>query len=229
MTTVVDGSAHGPGPAPGDEPAWRTRALRRSMTAARVRAGQRATSILVAARELILETGGTGFTVQDVISRAEVSLRGFYQHFAGKDELVLALLEDAMREVAEQVLAATRDQGDPLEALRVAVAVLHASAAPDSAARHPFLIDVVHQSLKAYPTQVWPAHEPVLAAFTQLLARAAECGLLRSGLPARRAAETVVQVVMYLGESSVVGLDSEYSHPLTAEEIWEFCRGGFSR
>jgi DNA-binding transcriptional regulator YbjK len=73
-----------------NEPAWRQRAVSRSLHAARSRAEQRVQRFLDAAFELIDEKGTTDFTIQEVIDRSKQSLRGFYQYFDGKDELLLA-------------------------------------------------------------------------------------------------------------------------------------------
>ena len=73
-----------------DQPAWRTRAVSRSLHAARSRAEVRVQRFLDAAFELMDEKGSTDFTIQEVIDRSKQSLRGFYQYFNGKDELLLA-------------------------------------------------------------------------------------------------------------------------------------------
>src|SRR5207344_1573512 len=75
------------------EPAWRERAVSRSLHAARSRAERRVQGFLDAAFELIDEKGTTDFTIQEVIDRSKQSLRGFYQYFDGKNELLLALFE----------------------------------------------------------------------------------------------------------------------------------------
>ena len=80
------------------EPAWRQRAVSRSLTAARSRAEERVQRFLDAAFALIDEKGSTDFTIQEVIDRSQQSLRAFYQHFNGKDELLLALFEETVAE-----------------------------------------------------------------------------------------------------------------------------------
>src|SRR3954462_585719 len=85
------------------EPAWRERAVSRSLNAARSRAEVRVQRFLDAAFALIDEKGTTEFTIQEVIDRSEQSLRGFYQHFDGKDELLLALFEETVREAADDI------------------------------------------------------------------------------------------------------------------------------
>src|SRR5215472_985864 len=78
-------------------PAWRQRAVSRSLNAARSRAEKRAQRFLDAAFELMDEKGTTDFTIQEVIDRSNQSLRGFYQYFDGKEELLLALFEESIR------------------------------------------------------------------------------------------------------------------------------------
>ena len=77
--------------------------------------------ILAAARELTEETGGLDFTVQDIVDRSGLSLRSFYKHFGGKDELLLALLEELLRDFADDMrrdVEALRRPGRPAPRLR---------------------------------------------------------------------------------------------------------------
>src|SRR5215218_10080610 len=97
-----------------DEPAWRQRAVSRSLNAARSRAEQRVQRYLDAAFELIDEKGTTEFTIQEVIDRSKQSLRGFYQYFDGKDELLLALFEETIREANEDLRAVVDAETEPL-------------------------------------------------------------------------------------------------------------------
>ena len=48
------------------------------------------------------ETGRTDFTVLEVVERSKTSLRAFYQHFATKDELLLALIDKIMAESTQR-------------------------------------------------------------------------------------------------------------------------------
>src|SRR6478752_14081 len=64
-----------------NEPAWRERAVSRSVDAARSRAEQRVQRFLEAAFELIDEKGTTEFTIQEVTERSKQSLRSFYEYF----------------------------------------------------------------------------------------------------------------------------------------------------
>lgn len=57
--------------------------------------------------EILGETGRTDFTVQEVVARSKTSLRAFYQHFASKDELLLALFDRTMAQTARSWRAET--------------------------------------------------------------------------------------------------------------------------
>src|SRR5712675_3233465 len=102
-----------------NEPAWRERAVSRSLNAARSRAEQRVQRFLDAAFSLIDEKCTTEFTIQEFIDRSKQSLRGFYQYFDGKDELLLALFEETLREAIDDLHAVIETQDEPLERLRV--------------------------------------------------------------------------------------------------------------
>ncbi len=92
---------------PSEEPAWKQRAVERSIKTAKLRAAQRVQRFLDAAQAIIIEKGSTDFTVQEVVDRSRQSLRSFYLQFDGKHELLLALFEDALSRSAEQIRAAT--------------------------------------------------------------------------------------------------------------------------
>jgi AcrR family transcriptional regulator len=212
-----------------EEPAWKQRAVERSTKAARLRAERKVQQFLEAAQDIILEKGSTDFTVQEVVDRSHQSLRSFYQHFGGKHELLLALFENALWRSADEIRATARAEVDPLAAAQVAVRMLFESSLPDPATRHPLFTDFATQLLMSYPAEVRSAHEPMLTVFAELMARVDESGQLRPTLRPRRAAAMIMQSVMFLAQSTAVAAESEGSHPLTADEVWDFCAGGFVR
>jgi AcrR family transcriptional regulator len=76
---------------------WQERALERSLAPTRARSVERLGQFVDAARDLATETGSADFTVQQLVSRAGGSLKSFYRYFEGKDDLILALLEEDSR------------------------------------------------------------------------------------------------------------------------------------
>jgi len=210
-----------------DEPAWRKRAVARSLHAARARAEDRAQRFLDAAFELIDEKGTTDFTIQEVIDRSKQSLRGFYQHFDGKDELLLALFEDSMLESAADLRDAIATETDPIARLRAFTIRLHEWCDPATTPRkrgahnrRP-VSEFAVQLTVAHPERVRAASEPVARLMQQLVEEAAAAGAINVADP-RRAAALVQQTVMYswFGNRLVEKPDRR----VDAEATWEFCR-----
>jgi AcrR family transcriptional regulator len=212
---------------PSEEPAWKQRAVERSIKTAKLRAAQRVQRFLDAAQAIIIEKGSTDFTVQEVVDRSRQSLRSFYLQFDGKHELLLALFEDALSRSADQIRAATSNQKDPLESLKVAVTLLFESSRPDPTAKRPLFTDFAPRLLVSHPTEVNIAHAPLLALLTELMEAASEAGELRAGINAKRMAAMTMQTVMFVSQHSGDPGDGSV-HPITADEVWDFCSHGFA-
>src|SRR5262245_58204688 len=101
-----------------EAPSWRELAVARSLDPARARAEKRVQRFLDAALELMSSSENKDFTVQQVVERSGQSLRSFYQYFAGKYELLLALFEESVRSTAEHLADTVEPIEDPLEKLR---------------------------------------------------------------------------------------------------------------
>ena len=100
---------------------WRDLAVARSLDPARVRAEKRVQRFLDAALELMTTSSDKEFTVQEVVEKSGQSLRSFYQYFAGKYELLLALFEESVRSSAEHLEEVVAQEDDPLERLHLFV------------------------------------------------------------------------------------------------------------
>lgn len=209
-----------------EEPAWKQRAVERSIKTAKLRAAQRVQRFLDAAQSIIIEKGSTDFTVQEVVDRSRQSLRSFYLQFDGKHELLLALFEDALSRSADQIRAATSSQDDPIERLKVAIELLFESSRPDPSAKRPLFTDFAPRLLVSHPSEVKVAHAPLLALLTDLMEEASETGKLRTGVNPRRMAAMTMQTVMFVAQSS--GSDDATNKPISAQEVWDFVAHGFA-
>ncbi len=212
-------------------PAWRQRAVSRSLNAARSRAEQRVQRYLDAAFELIDEKGTTEFTIQEVIDRSQQSLRGFYQYFDGKDELLLALFEDSMLESAADLREAVETESEPIARLRAFTIRLHEWCEPVDAPRkrgvhnrRP-ISEFSVQLAVAHPERVKIAMEPVSRLLLELIESAAAVEAIRVA-DARRSAALVQQTVMYSWFGNRLIQDPRMR--LSAEETWQFCLYGLS-
>lgn len=212
----------------GENPAWKQRAVERSLRTAKLRAEERVQRFLDAAQAIITEKGSTDFTVQEVVDRSRQSLRSFYLQFDGKHELLLALFEDALSRTSEQLRAAADGRTDPLDKLQVAVELLFELCRPDPSAQRPLFTDFTSQLLSSHPDDVRVAHAPILALFTELMDAAGKAGQLRPEVASRRTAAMVIQTVMCTAQSAGA-FDEEPQHPITGSEVWNFCARGFAR
>jgi AcrR family transcriptional regulator len=213
------------------EPAWRERAVSRSLTAARSRAEERVQRFLDAAFGLIDEKGTTDFTIQEVIDRSGQSLRAFYQHFNGKDELLLALFEETVREAADDIRATVDAETNPLERLHVFVLSLHAWCDPyerprkrGSHTRMP-IMDFMLRLAADHPERVKAGVVPVSTLLVELLDDAVAAKAVK--IPDTRHAAALIQQTVFsswLGDRLV---HNPRARP-TAEETWRFCLHGVS-
>jgi AcrR family transcriptional regulator len=212
-----------------NEPAWRQRAVSRSLSAARSRAEQRVQRFLDAAFELIDEKGTTEFTIQEVIDRSKQSLRGFYQYFDGKDELLLALFEETVRQSAEDIREAVETESEPIERLRAYAIRLHEWCEPAETPRkrgeHNRLAisEFTLQLAVKHPERVSAALAPVSRMLVELLDAAVAAGALE--LPdTRHTALLIEQTVMFSWFGNRLVQNPRMR--VTAEETWEFCLHG---
>ena len=211
------------------EPGWRQRAVSRRLSAARSRAEQRVQRFLDAAFDLIDEKGTTEFTIQEVVDRSKQSLRGFYQYFDSKDELLFALLEEVIGEAVDDVRAAVESESGPIERLRGFTIRLHEWCEPLGTRRKRGAhnrVPISEFSLQLAvkdPERLTTVILPISRMLVELLKAAVAAGSLQVAEP-QRTALLIQQTVMYgwLMNRLVPNPRSR----VTAEDAWEFCLHG---
>jgi len=210
-------------------PAWRQRAVSRSLNAARSRAEQRVQRFLDAAFALIDEKGTTDFTIQEVLDKSKQSLRGFYQYFEGKDELLFALLEETIRESLDDLRAAVESESKPLERLRAFTICLHQWCEPLGTRRKrgahnrvPISEFSLQLALKD-PERLAAAIAPVSRMLLEVLKAAVAARVIKVA-DMQRAVLLIQQTVMYGWLMNRLVQSSRAR--VTAEDAWEFCLHG---
>jgi AcrR family transcriptional regulator len=108
---------------------WHRRVVDRSLRTAVERSVDRGTHLVQAAVVVLDRSNGEDITVQEVADEAGQSLRTLYQYFESKDDLLLAVFEEAMRAYAAMVRGAVADLTDPVE--RLAGAMIAAMRMPE--------------------------------------------------------------------------------------------------
>jgi len=217
-------------PKSGEQPAaWRQRAVSKSLRAAQTRAEQRVQRLLDAAFSLIDERGTSEFTIQEVVDRSKQSLRGFYQYFDGKDELLFALLEETIREALADLRAAVESAPDSLGRLRAFTIRLHEWCEPLGSRRKRGAHNRVPISRFSMQLavdnaeRVATAMAPISRMLIELVEAAVGDGSLDVPEP-RRAALLIQQTVMFGWLMN--GFVQDTRARITAEDAWEFCLHG---
>src|SRR4030095_8433200 len=215
----------------GDAAGWRHRAFAKSVKAARTRAEQRVQRFLDAAFALIDERGTSEFTIQEVVDRSKQSLRGFYQYFDGKDELLFALLEETIRESLADLRSAVESESKPLERLRAFTIRLHEWCEPLGKRRKrgahnrvPISEFSLQLAIKD-PERLTAAMAPISRVLIELLDAAVAAGSPRP-TETGRAALLIQQTVMYgwLMNRFVQNPRAR----VTSEDAWKFCLHGLA-
>lgn len=206
---------------------WRERAVERSLRNARAKAMSRSDRFISSAIEILTETGRTDFTVQELIERSKTSLRSFYQHFSGKEELLLALFEEIIATSAAEWRTQVADM-DTLAGLRYVVEMVHAQAADPvgSGGGINRALSVYHLQLaESRPAEYSRVLAPLRELILDLVNRGIDEDEFRSDIDADTLAMIMMQTIV--GAAHMHALGSEPGGvALGTEQLWEFCLGG---
>jgi AcrR family transcriptional regulator len=198
----------------------------RSLDDAKRRSIDRGARLIRAAAKVLDRNNGESLTVQEVADEAGQSLRTLYQYFGSKDDLLLAVFEEAMRRFAQLLTAAIAGFDDPLE--RVAAAIIAAGRMPElhgSGGRDRGLSHLRLQLSGAEPELVASAQQPVTALFRGLIADAVASGQV-SGIDVDQATYFVCSLRNSFNTSTTLGNDLGLQLP-DVIELSAFCLGGF--
>jgi AcrR family transcriptional regulator len=222
-------------PADGTPTTWRDLAVARSLDPARARAEKRVQRFLDAALEVMRTSDGKEFTVQEVVERSGQSLRSFYQYFAGKHELLLALFEEAVRSTAEHLGGLVGESDVPLERLHVFLVECYRVCQPTSKSKAakkvpaPAMAEFAQQLLTDHPKEASRAFVPLVDLLEGLLDDAVASGDIQAGLANRRIAGVLLQAIMFNAFSSTIsGSSVRGDAGEAAEELWRLVLGGIA-
>jgi AcrR family transcriptional regulator len=223
-------------PVGGDTTSRRELAVTRSLDPARERAEKRVQRFLDAALELMSASDNKDFTVQQVVDRSGQSLRSFYQYFAGKYELMLALFEESVRTTAAHLETEIAKVDDPLERLRLFLSEYYALCTPPPPGKrqpkqrtpNPLAIaEFAQQLLTAHPKEAAQAFRPLVSILEGLLDDAAAKGALREGLDTQRIAGVILQAIMFNTFASTIS-----GTPVRSggdDVLWDLAINGLAR
>jgi AcrR family transcriptional regulator len=208
-----DGTTEGP---------WRDRVVSRSLGAKRRQSIDRGAAFVAAAMEILREEGES-LTVQDVADRAGFSLRILYRHFASKDDLLAAVLEEILFAAAKQMRTELYKIDDPVERLATFISGLidnERSAFNIALTKHELLLMTVR------PEEVGRAHAPVAQLGVELVSAVVDTGKVPAVRP-----EDVVSLIFNTtrsyNHSKLLGDTSGLSiTPPAQTTVVAYCMGG---
>jgi AcrR family transcriptional regulator len=198
---------------------WQQRALDRSLLDARRHALDKSNGFVRAAMKLLQETGGLQFTVQEVVDRSQLSLRSFYQTFASKEELLLALFEEYIATAAVWQREQMEGEDDPIEQVRIFLTSLwEGKLAPD------VVRALAHYSLtlaSTRPTELEDALAPQLAVLLEAVERGVATGQVRDDVSSRRLSEILLHTGTAAVHTTILRTGRE-----SPDDVWAICLGG---
>ena len=212
---------------------WRDLAVARSLDPARVRAEKRVQRFLDAALDLMTSSDSKDFTVQQVVEKSGQSLRSFYQYFAGKYELLLALFEESVRNTAQHLADTIEGVEAPLERLQLLLAEYYRVCTPGPKGKparkgspNPAAIaEFAQQLLTEHPREAAQAFGPLVDLLESVLMDAVASGDLRDNLDHRRLAGVLLNEIMFNAFASTIA-----GTPVNegAEDLWELVLHGIA-
>ncbi len=190
-------------------------------------AESRATRFMGSALAILGETGRTDFTVLEVVERSKTSLRAFYQHFATKDELLLALVEKIMADATEhwRIETETLSSADALRRLIERISAPAESSTQDSINRG--LTYYNDHLLETRPKEFAKVLAPLHGLVGDILRRGIAEGEFRADLDVDTDAAILMQTV--LGALRLRDLGAELNGvPIEGRHLTTFCLRGLT-
>jgi AcrR family transcriptional regulator len=201
---------------------WQQRALDRSLVEAKRRALDKSNGFVKAAMALLDETGALNFTVQDVVDRSKLSLRSFYQTFASKDDLLLALFEEYVAAAAEWQRDRMAKHDDPVDQIRDFLTSLWVGKLSPDVVRALAVYNMTLSSTR--PADLAHALEPQLQVLLDAVERGIASGQVRDDIGSRRLAEILLHTGNAAVQTTILHTGNE-----SPDDVWAFCLGGLRR
>ena len=203
---------------------------------------ERSRSIVAAAYALLDKAGLEGLTIRAVLDKTGLSRRAFYERFAGKDDLMLAVFEHTVRLAADHYRARVATLTDPLARMELIVTciVLGQSTLREgggnpsggNTSRRGAAMSLEHLRLaQTRPDDLQAALDPLIALIAEQLSRGMELGSVRVCAP-QRLATLVYNLVATTVHTELLAQEARVrDRPRRlqlAADLWEFCRGAIA-
>lgn len=175
--------------------------------------------MLDAALRLIREKGDS-FTTQELVKEAGVALQTFYRYFATKDELLLAVIADAMTDACARWAEAALELPDPVARLRfyvtAVIEVLDTEDGDHGTAK--FVVSTHWRLHRIFPDELAEAEKPFVDLLLAEINEGIDAGLLAPANP-EWAARFIAELVRAVYHNYAYAP----RQPDVKEHLWQFC------
>jgi AcrR family transcriptional regulator len=203
---------------------WQERTVEHSLKDARQKAISRGGKFIQAANQLIRKTGKADFTVQDVVETSGMSLRSFYQYFATKDDLLLALVEEAVGDYVADIRARLEPETDPLEMLQLLVKTMFSAADLSSSSSRGMVLFSWH--LADTRTEEFSAiFSPQVTMVAEILEAGVATGVFRDDIEVPVLAALVMHTVVSVLDMRILGVQMSPRF-IDEDDLVRFCLAG---
>jgi len=191
----------------------------------------RSRQLIDAANQLLEEGGLEGLTIRAVLKRTGLARRAFYERFVGKDDLVLAVFEETLREAAQFYREEAEQFPAPIDKIKVVVVGLVTGALGNEGGfGEQRVAAMVREHLRlaqTRPGELQAALRPLLDFIAEQVTEGIRIGQLRDGDPVLQATliYNLVATTLHteLMTKEAMGPATEREDQLS-DGIWEFCR-----
>jgi TetR/AcrR family transcriptional regulator len=202
-------------------------AIERTLALRRERSTRKVLEIVDAARVLAAGSGATMFTMQQVAERAGVSSKTIYRYFPGKDDLLLALIEEDCERGAVLLGMIVDRHTDPLARLEASVTgVFDLMAAGDTT----YITVLVRELMRLSEIRRESLHLAIspLVHVIEREIRAADVAGVVTPVDAARDARTAFDLAVLTIADLVLGAPPASTLADTAAYLWSFVAHGLA-
>ena len=203
---------------------WQERTMERSLQAARRQAIARGGTFVAAAVELLRTTGRADFTVQEVVDRAGLSLRSFYQLFATKDDLLLALIEETVHRHLATVRQRVDGESSPRARFEALVRAMFGTPETDDPASRGMVLFQWHLAATR-PDEFSAVVSSYVETVAEVLAPGVADGTFRNDLTVPVMADLVTHTLVSILDRRVLAVDPR-PDAVTPDDLVRWCLSG---
>jgi AcrR family transcriptional regulator len=239
MTLVSKSDQSDTTPQPDTPARWEERTTHRVLEVGRDQLLKRSRQIVDAAYELLEKEGLEGLTIRAVLNKTGLSRRAFYERFADKDDLVLAVFEETIRAAASLYTEQIKSMAGPMQRLQhIITSIVLARNTLDGSDHEPrnskrgTALSREHLRLaESRSTDLQAPLAPLVSLIAKQLADGMAVGEVRHGDPQRMATlvYNLVSTTVHTALLAEEQLRPDRAHQVQlANDIWEFCRRGIT-